>query len=272
MTWMDDFEFRAAPLLRINDEYIKTFAVFKLVPTLEKFKCGMFEIEGQVGWYWRTALTWAKQATQSDFDAYATKRLSDHVGYSRRHAESCGVIDRLFDKAMFAQCEFEEVIAAMAFLTDSKEIPADLVEQRDATTFIDLTARIDSPKILKVDNDFFPVLNRLWTFERQDDVVLKKIPVGVVTREFNLRRLAFWFQHKDVTLVELNEALETRNGDLLDWRRENMFSTWAEEAKDDAHVPEDIFPECTGAGGRTFVLRPNNGGKAPRKIKCANSA
>jgi hypothetical protein len=130
-----------------------------------------------------------------------------------------------------------------------------------------LTARVDSPRsIPKVDPDFFPVLNPLCILEPDHYFLLKKIPIGTVCREFNLRQLAFWFQNPGVSRVELEEAIETRNGDLLDWRRVNMFSLWAEAAKDDALVPEDLFPECPGAGGRTFILRPNNGGKSPRKI------
>jgi hypothetical protein len=75
-----DWNFREAPALTIDDEFIKTFAVFGLARAVDDFGCGPFEFDGVARWYWRTAPSWPKKATQLEFDRYARQRVADRVG------------------------------------------------------------------------------------------------------------------------------------------------------------------------------------------------
>jgi hypothetical protein len=128
-----------------------------------------------------------------------------------------------------------------------------------------MTKRTDFLKVLKIDTSFLPILRRLYPFDivrvGHTDVVTKRIPIGSVVRDFPVRKLVFWQQHPNVGGAELEEAVESRNADPLDWRSANLFSTWQDQAALEASgVPEET-PEGVGAGGRTFVLREKNGGR-----------
>jgi hypothetical protein len=254
--WTDDFHFREAPLLDTS-EHLKTFAIFSLSNVLAEFGVGAFESDSVIRWFYQTAPTWPRKSTQIEFNKYARERVSDRVGYTRRRADACTIVDRLFDKAATLGATFDEVMDAITLLAKPEELPASMIDERGTETFVDLTKRADSPKVIRMDTEFLQVLRRLCPFEREDDVVIKCIPIGTIIREYPLRKLAFWCQHRDTSKAEL-DSLIARNGDPLDWRRVNLSSRQIERqeqaAVEAAGVPEEPA-EGVGAGGRTFLLR-----------------
>jgi hypothetical protein len=255
-----DFAFREAPLLSCSDEHIRTFAVFGLSTALAEFGVGNFEADAVIKWYWQQAPSWARRGSQEEFNRYARARVSDRVGYTRRKADASFAIDRLFDAAKDFGVTFDEIVDSISFLVKPTVMPS-VVENGDSA-LIDLTKRSDSPKILKVDATFLPTLRKLYPVEREDDVVLKRVPVGTIVREVPLRWLAFWHQHPQVGLAELKTAIETRSADSLDLRTSNLFSRWQADADRKAVVGWwSGPPECEAAGGRTFILRESNGGR-----------
>jgi hypothetical protein len=263
-----DWNFREAPGLS-SDEFAKSFAICGLSKAISDFGCGPFEFDGLARWYWKTALTWPKMENQVEFDRYARQRVADRVGYTRRYHECCSVIDRLYDKARGVGVDFDEVIDAIAFLSKPEAIPESKIQQNGETTLVDMTQRSDFPKLLKIDAAFLPVLRRLWPLDiirvGHTDVVSKRIAIGSIVRDFPIYKLVYWQQHPQDTRVELDESVESRNGDGLDLRAVNLISLWAERAKIDAASVPDEFSEGVGPGGTRFLLRENNGGKSLRR-------
>ena len=218
---------RLAPALQIANEHVKNFAVYGLWQALCDFGVGQFESDRIISWYWKTAPTWAPKASQSDFNRYARERVSDFVGYTRRRADAWSTIDRLFDAARQGTVTLAQVINAVTFLTKTEPFPFEFVENRDVA-IVDLTKRLDSPKLLKVDAAFLPLLKTLYPFERVDDAVIKRIPVGSTERELNLVSLVFWMLYPDAERDERRAAVSFHNGDRLDWRSSNVYSCWRE--------------------------------------------
>ena len=208
-----------------NSEFIGTFAIFGLSRALADFDCGQFEQERCISWYWRTAWTWTPQGSQEEFNRYARRRVSDHVGYTKRRKDAWGTIDRLFDDARDQGVTFEQVIQAVTFLCPTQEMPYP-VHVNGSVTLVDLTKREDSPKILMIDTSFLPTLKALYPFERIDDVVVKQIPVGTVSRELNLVTLPFWKLFPDAEFEERKTAIEFGAGGRLDWTTTNLNSKW----------------------------------------------
>jgi hypothetical protein len=212
----------------VAGEHAKTFAIFGLAKTLDDFGVGSFEQPRVIDWFWRNCTKWASKLSQDEFNRYARKCISDFVGYSRRWGDAFHLVDKLFDRARFVELTLTEVVDAVAFLTKTEPLPPGVVVENGDVTIVDLTLRKDSPKLLKVDSEFFPVLQRLYRWERIDDTVVKRIPVGeTATREFALHKLAWWFQNPATTYEEMQTAVAFRNGDRLDWRRANLYSTIA---------------------------------------------
>jgi hypothetical protein len=252
----DVFYIREAPALDCHNDFLKTFAIFKLSQVLADFGVGPFESDTVIRWFWKAARSWPAKKSQIEFDQYARARVSDYVGYTRKRLDAFNVIDRLFDKARFVGVTFDEVIDAVAFVSKSEPMPEGMVIENGTSALVDLTKRADSPKVLKIDLDFLPALRKLYPFDRVDDVVVKNIPVSDrLTREFPIRKFAFWQQHPKIDRVELDEALACHNGDLLDWRRANLYSEWAERAAQVAAGMPEEYSEGLGQGGRTFILR-----------------
>lgn len=208
--------------------HVKEFAVKGLWDALKDFGCGDFEADAQIEWFWRVAPTWAPQKTQTDFNRYARERLSDHVGYSRRRAIAWGVIDRLYDRARQDGCTFEEVMSAIRFLCPTQPFPTELYQGNGRHVLVDLTKRGDAPKVLKVDSDFWVTLQALYPWERVENRIVKQIPVGSTTREFDLRTLAFWRLYPDASREEREHGVEFHKPDPLDWTAENLYSKWRE--------------------------------------------
>jgi hypothetical protein len=256
--WADqDWEtLRFAPAIGCADEYIKDFAIFGFGRTLEDFSVGAFEGSTVAAWYWKASRFWPRKGSQSEFNKYARARISDFVGYTRRRGDAFHVVDRLFDKARFLGTTLEEVINAVTFLSPTKLLPSGTVHENGDgdSALVDLTRRKDSPKLLKIDLDFLPTLKRLYPFERIDEVVLKHIPVGeTATREFSLVKLAWWSQNPNTTLEEMDKAIGFRNGDKLDWTKENLFSKWKVFACEEEGVPAE-FPEFQDSHGDTRTI------------------
>jgi len=226
------FDVRLAPAITITDEHVKTFAVYGLWNALRDFGVGQFESDRIINWYWRTAPTWTPKASQSEFNRYARERVSDYVGYTRRRVDAWGIIDRLFDDARQSTVTLAQVVNAVTFLTKTEPFPFDFVENRAEhnreAAIVDLTKRADSPKLLKVDATFLPLLKRLYPFERQDEAVIKTIPVGSTARELNLVMFVFWMLYPDSEKDERSTAVSFHNGDRLDWRASNVYSCWRE--------------------------------------------
>jgi hypothetical protein len=214
----DDVRF--APAIDLKNEHIRTFLVFGLSRALDDFKVGKFEGSPVIDWYWQTAPTWPEKESQAAFDKYARARVSDKVGYDRRRSNAWSVVDQLFDKARFSTVTFEEVIAAITFLAPTQEFPHPVIENRDFA-LIDLTKRSDSPKLLKVDASFLATLKILYPWTREDDTVVKKIPIGSTVRELNLLTLACWLKDSKLDVNRMT-AFKFENLDPLDWSGSNV--------------------------------------------------
>jgi hypothetical protein len=108
-------------------------------------------------------------------------------------------------------------------------MPFEVFENREnSKAIIDVTQRKGCDAFLKVDLDFLPVLTRLYPWQRIDSEIVKTIPVGTTTREFNLRTLAFWFKYKNARRDEMAEASAFHSADRLDWGSGNLYSRWRE--------------------------------------------
>lgn len=246
---------RFSPALDCGDEFIKEFAIFGLLRTLEDFGVGPFEGARVAEWYWRVSRSWPRKQSQGEFNCYARARISDFVGYTRRRADAFHIVERLFDKARFMGTTLDEVIDAVTFLAKTEPLPAEMVFENGDVAIIDLTQRKDSPKLLKVDADFLPTLKRLYPFERVDDIVVKNIPVGETsTRGFSLVKLAWWSQNTTTTLEEMDRAIAFRDGDRLNWTRGNLYSIWQARAEArDSGVPAEL-KEWRDANGDTRMV------------------
>lgn len=220
-------DIRLAPAITITDEHVKTFAVYGLWQALCDFGVGQFESDRIIRWYYKTAPTWSPKPSQSAFNRYARERVSDYVGYTRRRADARGVIDRLFDRARWDRVTFDECIDAVTLLCPTQPFSFGVVENRKVS-IVDLTKRADSPRLLKVDASFLPLLKRLYPFMRTGDTVIKHIPVGNVIRDLNLLTLAFWILYPDASRDEREAGYDFHGADCLDWTSANLYSFWRE--------------------------------------------
>jgi hypothetical protein len=207
-----------------NTPFIRTFAVPGLWNALMDFQCGDFEAAKYVDWYWHTASRWPAKKSQADFNAYARDRVADKVGYTRKQADAFNVIDRFFDKG--EDLTLDDVLSAVTFCAPPQKFPDGAVFKNDRVVMIDLTQRSGHDKFLKVDAEFFPILERLYPFERRGDKVIKTVPVGSTTREFDLCCVAFWHKYRNAFRDEMNEAIYFKSADSLDWTSGNLLSLW----------------------------------------------
>jgi hypothetical protein len=217
----------APALERICNEHVTTFAFNGLWDALYDFGCGAFEADEYVRWFWRTAPTWKPKNSQAEFNTFARERLSDKVGYTRRRNKAWGVIDNLFYEAEEKGITFEQILDALRFLCPTEPMPFP-TEERGGVTFIDVTQREDAPKILKVDTDFARLVVELYPWRREGNQLLKTIPIGSTSREFDLKQLAFWNLYRDAEKPEREHAIDFHDGDPLNWLRTNLFSNWRE--------------------------------------------
>ena len=244
---------RLAPAIDVKNEHIRTFLVFGLSRALDDFKVGKFEGSPIIDWYWRTSPTWIEQPSQAAFDKYARARVSDKVGYDRRRSSAWSVVDQLFDKARFSTVTFSEVIAAITFLTPTQECPVGIIEN-DRFAVLDVTKRSDSPKLLKVDVEFLPVLKTLYPWNREDDKIIKTIPIGSTVRELNLLTLACWLKDSRLDVNRMT-AFRFENLDPLDWTGSNVSLVEA----GDWGSAERFWPtprERTNLNGETVLISP----------------
>jgi hypothetical protein len=246
-------EVRLAPAIDLDNEHIRTFLVFGLSRALEDFQCGKFESQPIIDWYWRTAPTWIEQPSQAAFDKYARARVSDKIGYDRRRSNAWSVVDQLFDKARFSTVTFSEVIAAITFLTPTEDCRVGIIEN-DRFAILDVTKRSDSPKLLKVDVEFLPTLKTLYPWTREDDTVIKTIPIGSTTRELDLLTLACWLKDSKLDVNRMTR-FQFENLDPLDWTGSNVSlieqSDWGSN--------ERFYPtpkERTNLNGETILISP----------------
>jgi hypothetical protein len=261
------------PALTYPDAFVSNFAIFRLHFVLADFGVGQFEGETVIKWFWKTAGTWPNQPSQESFDRYARRRIADHVGYTRRYLDACSVVGRLYDKAHEDGVTFNEVMEAIEFLAKPEEIPVSSIFTNGDRAILDLTKRTDFPKLIKVDTSFLPTMGKLWPVDivrvGRKDVVMKRVPVGSIVRDVPIRKLVFGEKHQSVGLLEMDEAIESRNGDPLDLRVANLYSAWEEETIFQSTIIPDEFPEVRDTQG-TRMLRPNNGGKPRKRLRKIN--
>jgi hypothetical protein len=228
-------QIRLAPALQPDvSNFAKDFLVAGLHNTLVEYGCGPFETDAHIEWYWKESKFW-KAATYPEFVAVARKKLSDRLGYTKRRNEAATTIARLFDRAMYMQVNLDDVIAAVNTLAPTEPMPNKFIEN-DAYAIVDVTLRESSPRVLRVERDFLPMLERLYPWRRDDDRVVKTIPTA--PRPLDLNILAFWRLHPDTTPSEIEHARVFRNGDHLDWTRSNLRSKW----RDTAERQKDVVP------------------------------
>lgn len=208
-----------------NVIFIREFLLNGLWKALTDFSCGPFEASRHIEWFVRRAESWRPFKSQTAFNAYARERLADEVGYTRRRLEAHNVIARYFDKG--DDLKLDDVLDAVSFCSPTKPMPHPVFENL-TTAIIDLTKRAGDDKFLKVEKDFLPTLIRLYPWERRESQVIKIIPVGGTTREFDLAILAFWFRHRNANRDEMREAVAFHSADRLDWTATNLYSRWRE--------------------------------------------
>lgn len=226
-----------------NVPFIREFAVKGLWKALTDFQCGEFEAASFISHFWEASRFWPAKNSQSDFNAYARDRISDKVGYTRRRNDALHVINRYFDKENLLT--LDDVIEAIAFCAPTKPIPDEIVFKGKEAVIVDMSKR--RGMFLKVDSDFFPVLERLYPFERQDDKVIKVVPVGHSTREFDLSVLAFWFKYRNARRDEMQRAIAFHSADRLDWTKGNLYSRWREGLLAERYAGRvDPMPEDAG--------------------------
>jgi hypothetical protein len=227
-----------------NTPFITEFAVRGLWKALTDFECGEFEGASFIKFYWEASRFWPPRKSQAEFNSYARDRISDKVGYTRRRNDAFHIIERYFDKENLLT--LNDVIEAVAFCSPTKPIPEGLVFKGTASVIVDLSKR-RGDKFLKVDAEFFPILERLYPFERRDDRVIKTVPVGSSTREFDLAVLAFWFKYRNARRDEMQRALAFHSADRLDWTRSNLYSRWREGMFAERYAGRvDPMPEDAG--------------------------
>ena len=224
---MSEYDIRLAPAINMSDEHIKDFAVRSLWSTLKGFQCGPFEATDHIEWFWKTAPTWRPTSTQKEFDVYARERISDHVGYTRKRADAWHLIDELFADTRYDDIGLDRIVKAITLLVPTEPFPFDVFEN-GKTSIVDLTKRSDSPKLLKIDSTFLPILKELYPWERDDDSIIKRIPIGTVERELNLITLPFLLRYPDAERAEWEGGYDFHNPDRLDWTSGNLYSFWRE--------------------------------------------
>jgi hypothetical protein len=140
---------------------------------------------------------------------------SRHIEWFVRRAES------------WRPFESQTAFNAYAFCSPTKLMPHAVFENL-TTAIIDLTKRAGDDKFLKIEKDFLPTLIRLYPWGRRESRVIKVIPVGGTTREFDLSVLAFWFRHRNANRDEMASAMAFHSADRLDWTAKNLYSRWRE--------------------------------------------
>ena len=216
---------RTNPNFNFIREFGSDFSPNGLWKSLMDFGCGPFEASRYVEWFWRRSESWRPFPSQTAFTQYARERLSDEVGYTRRKLDAESVIDQFFDKG--SDLKFDDVMTAVTFCSPTRPMPFAVYENATAA-IVDVTKRAGDDKFLKVERDFLPTLIRLYPWERRESSIVKEIPVGSLTREFDLAALAFWFKYRNAGRSELAEAVTFHSADRLDWTAKNLYSRWRE--------------------------------------------
>jgi hypothetical protein len=240
------YDIRKARLLQPDvSKFAKDFLVAGLHNTLVEYGCGPYEVDAHIDWYWRESKCW-KAAAYPEFVALARKKLSDRVGYTRRRREAETTVAKLYDKAMYMPVEFDDVIAAINFLAPSQPMPNKFIEN-EGYSIVDVTLRESSPRVMRVERDFLPTLERLFPWRRDEDRIVKAIPTA--PRDLDLNVLAFWKLYPDSTPREIEHARLFRNGDRLDWTRGNLRSKWRDNAqRQKDSVPAEYMEPRTADG------------------------
>jgi hypothetical protein len=208
-----------------NFEFIREFGMNGLWKSLNDFGCGPFESSRFIEWFWRRSESWRPFKSQTAFTAYARERVSDEVGYTRRKLDAENTVARYFDKG--DNLTFEDVMTAVTFCGPTQPMPYEVFEN-EKTAIVDVTRRAGDDKFLKIEKIFLPTLVRLYPWERRESRVIKTIPVGSTSCEFDLATLAFWFKYRNARRDEMQQAIAFHSADQLDWTDRNLYSRWRE--------------------------------------------
>jgi len=247
---------RFAPALK-NDvsQFVKDFLVAGLHNTLVEYGCGPFEIDAHIEWYWKESKFW-RAATYPEFVTVARKKLSDRLGYTKRRNEAATTVARLFDKAMYMQVSIDDVVAAVNTLAPTEPMPNEIFTNEHAA-IVDVTSRPTTPRLLKVEADFLSTLQKLYPWRREDDRIVKSIPTS---RDVDLCVFAFWKIHPDMSPREFEVARVFRNGDRLDWTRDNLRSRWRDKAESlKGCVPAEYYEPMTSDGSVRHIHKGHVG-------------
>jgi hypothetical protein len=243
-----------------NTPFIRTFLIENIHQTLTEFECGDFESSRFIEWFCEASRFWPTQKSQAAFNAYARARLSDKVGWTRRQRDAFNVIDTYFDRGY--DLTFDDVISAVHFCAKPEKMPHKIIHNADAV-IVDLPRQSKQKKdrLLKVDATFWPTLELLYPWKRVEDTVVKSVPVGNATREFDLVKLAFWFRYRGANRDERNNALTFHSADKLDWTSSNLYSRWREGLFAERYAKR-VDPDSVDAGvsqdppGTVWVKKP----------------
>jgi hypothetical protein len=124
--------------------------------------------------------------------------LSDKIGYTRKRNRAWGIVDALFEKE--SDVTFKEVIDALKFLVPTQQMTFETYENGEVT-LVDLGQRI-----LKINTNFMPLMTVLFPWEQNGEQIIKRVPVGSRSREFDLAQLAFWNLYGDAEKPEREQA------------------------------------------------------------------
>jgi hypothetical protein len=237
---------RFAPALKPDvSKFAKDFLVKGLYETLIEFGCGPFELDAHIDWFWHEHKFW-KATTFAEFVTVARKRLSDRLGYTKRRNVAATTVARLFDKALYMPVTLDDVVHSLTVLAPTQKMPNE-VFANDRAAIVDVTSRPSSPRLLKVEADFLPILEKLFPWRREDDRIVKTVPGA--PRDLDINVLAFWRLFPDTTPQEIETARVFRNGDKLDWTQGNLRSKWRDAAeRQKAAVPAEYMEPSTADG------------------------
>jgi acyl carrier protein phosphodiesterase len=238
-------------------------ALFRIEQWLQEEKVDDVTRDKLRRWFHANSRDWQRFSSQSEFNAYACKRIADkmrRLQKSPKHIAEMSIADlwkqareattdvtepdgRIIDTEAFTSVEMvERVVALIAGLCPPEPMPKVITNEAERTILVDM-----NPKILIADEEFLSTLKRLSPFrlDSHKTHVVKVIPGSDGTkREFRLVALRFWQLHPDAGAYELDRGIRFWNGDKLDLRRDNLYSTYragkAYEASQDKQVPMEI--------------------------------
>jgi len=209
-----------------NYEFLREFGINDgLWKALFDFRCGSFESDGFIRWYWRNAGHWTACKSQAEFNAVARRRLADKVGYTPRRNDALNVVSQFFDKGQ--DLSFSDVLDAVTFCSPTEKMPFEVFENCEHA-IVDVTRRKGCDSFLKIDREFLPTLVKLYPWERVEDTIIKTIPIDGCAREFNVVTLAFWSKYRNANRDEMAKAISFHSADRLDWTSGNLYSRWRE--------------------------------------------